>query len=73
MKKIDLMVSVGKLFGVEPTVRNIADGLNITTQTVRIWPDDCLSRIQLSKVVGDITRKGMKVPTDIVKALKESK
>ena len=73
MKKADLMKSLGECFEVEPTISNIAYALQITTQTVRYgWPDE-LSRKQLSTVVGDIIRKGKKVPADIVAALKAAK
>lgn len=71
MKKDALMASVGELFGVEPTIRNIADSLSITTQTVRVWPDD-LGRMHLSRIAGDIIRKGKRVPSDIVSALRAS-
>lgn len=74
MNKQELMQSIAKTFNVEPTTRAVADSLGLSTPTVFSWPDDGdVSRGILRGVVGDIVRRGVKVPADIVKALKESR
>ena len=72
MNKTELMQSVAGAFKCEPTTREVADSLGITVGTVTKWPDVCGRRV-LKGVVGDIVRRGVKVPAELVKALKESK
>lgn len=74
MNKTELFNSVANAFSVEPTTRQVADSLGLTVPTVAAWPDDVnLSRGVLRGICGDFLRRGVKVPSDIVKALRESK
>jgi len=74
MNKNELMQSVACAFNVEPTVRGVAESLGLSNQAVHYWADEGdLPRSTLRGVIGDFVRKGVKVPADIVKAIKESK
>lgn len=74
MNKQELMRSVAKAFNVSPTVRGVAESLGLSNQAVQYWSDDGdLPRSTLRGVAGDFIRRGVKVPSDVVKALKESK
>jgi len=74
MNKQELMQSIATAFNVEPTTRAVAESLGLTTPSVFSWPETGdISRGVLRGVVGDFVRKGVKVPADIVKAIKESK
>jgi hypothetical protein len=74
MNKHQLFESIARAFNVEPVTRAVADSLGLTVPTVAQWPETGdISRGVLRGVVGDFVRRGVKVPADIVKAIKESK
>jgi len=74
MNKQELMQSIAAAFEVEPTTRQVADSLGLTVPTVAAWPSDSdVTRGVLRGICGDFIRKGKKIPSDIVKAMRESK
>lgn len=74
MNKKELMQSVATAFNVDPTVRGVAESLGLSNQAVQYWADEGdLPRSILRGVAGDFARRGVKLPADFLKALKESK
>ena len=74
MNKKELMQSVANAFDVDATVRGVAESLGLSNQAVQYWADEGdLPRSTLRGVAGDFVRRGVKLPADIVKALKAAK
>ena len=65
MRKVDLLDSLSKCGGVDPTTAGVSKFLGVTSETVRTWPNVVTYKV-LRGVCGDFVRLNKKIPQEIV-------